>query len=697
MNTSARRSIARVLTVVGAVLLLLGAIFGWADRTVFDADAFGARARSALNDPSVRTVIARTVIRSVVEQAKPDLIAARPLLEAAAETIVATPAFANLFEGAARTTARLLLEESRDNIVVRSNEAVLLLIDTIREYAPEIAKQIPESTETALARVQDVSDELGIWRWAGRVQELGVVLPILALLAWAGALGIAPDRRRGVQWIGGALAVGGFVLLVVLRVGERIVGNAIAEPLASDAGRAVWSTFTEALGTLGWFGIGVGLLVSAAAVAARTEGTRLEPAQVRDRIIGVLRHQPRSTVGQIIRWLLVGALGVALIADPFRVAEITLIALGLLVVYLALVGIFDLVARPVDDADEPTVRRRPVLVVAILLGIVLAIGTVAVLIDDSPEPAAVTIGCNGSLELCDRRLDRVVFPTSHNAMSAADDGYLAANQTRGIEPQLREGIRGLQLDVYLATPDRGRVYTDFTDVNLDSLTASVGPDLAERATRVRDIVGPPPDDSRQQLYLCHVFCELGATRASDAFSTMSRFLARNPNDVLFVILEDYAPVDMLEQALQRAGLADQRYALDPKEGLPTLREMIRARQRLVVVLENQDGGPEMPNGYDDGIVQETPFTFRDANALAAPSSCEPERGLDTAPIFLVNHWVTPASLSGSITVNQFEFLDDRVRRCETERGLLANLVAVDFVDRGDLYAVVDELNEEAGQ
>ena len=88
-------------------------------------------------------------------------------------------------------------------------------------------------------------------------------------------------------------------------------------------------------------------------------------------------------------------------------------------------------------------------------------------------------------------------------------------------------------------------------------------------------------------------------------------------------------------------------------------------------------------------------SFRDEAALAAPDSCRPERGLDTAPIFLVNHWVTPPSFSGSVAVNQFAFLDERVRRCQEERGLLPNLIAIDFVQKGDLYAVVDQLNEEA--
>ena len=118
-----------------------------------------------------------------------------------------------------------------------------------------------------------------------------------------------------------------------------------------------------------------------------------------------------------------------------------------------------------------------------------------------------------------------MFPTSHNANAAADDGYLAPNQTYRIGPQLTQGIRGMQLDVFVGTRRGGRVYTDFTDVNVDSLSQSVGPDLTQRAKQARAIIGPPPDTSRQELFLCHGFCELGATPATDAFYAYVTMLA----------------------------------------------------------------------------------------------------------------------------------------------------------------------------
>jgi hypothetical protein len=43
-------------------------------------------------------------------------------------------------------------------------------------------------------------------------------------------------------------------------------------------------------------------------------------------------------------------------------------------------------------------------------------------------------------------------------------------------------------------------------------------------------------------------------------------------------------------------------------------------------------------------------------------------------------------------VNAYDFLLDRARKCQKERGKLPNLVAVDFYNTGDLFAVTETLN-----
>ena len=56
------------------------------------------------------------------------------------------------------------------------------------------------------------------------------------------------------------------------------------------------------------------------------------------------------------------------------------------------------------------------------------------------------VNCNGHAELCDRTLDNVTLPGTHNSMSNLDAGWIAANQQHGITRQLDDGIRALMLD-----------------------------------------------------------------------------------------------------------------------------------------------------------------------------------------------------------------------------------------------------------
>ena len=66
------------------------------------------------------------------------------------------------------------------------------------------------------------------------------------------------------------------------------------------------------------------------------------------------------------------------------------------------------------------------------------------------EPAPAVEACNGHVELCDRRLDDVTLPATHNAMSVPLRGWFSSLQERPIGEQLEDGIRGLLLDTHYA-------------------------------------------------------------------------------------------------------------------------------------------------------------------------------------------------------------------------------------------------------
>ena len=107
------------------------------------------------------------------------------------------------------------------------------------------------------------------------------------------------------------------------------------------------------------------------------------------------------------------------------------------------------------------------------------------------------------------------------------------------------------------------------------------------------------------MYLCHLYCEFGATPAVDEFRLVHDFLRENPNEVVVLVLEDFVdPADAIA-VLERSGLAA-RGSWRPGEPLPTLGEMIERGDNVLVLVEN-DGGSEpwyIP-AYD--MLQDTPY------------------------------------------------------------------------------------------
>ncbi len=210
------------------------------------------------------------------------------------------------------------------------------------------------------------------------------------------------------------------------------------------------------------------------------------------------------------------------------------------------------------------------------------------------------------------------------------------------------------------------------------------------ATRLHERLGAPPAGTAYDVYLCHVFCELGAAPMVDEMRTLRGFLDRHPDEVVVVVVEDHVPPDRIATVLRDAGLEPKLLPVPDRSALPTLGDMLSSGRPLQVSLENGDGGPTLPNTFR-ALVQETPFTFRRPRALEAASSCRTNRGRVGAPVFQFNHWVTPAEPFTARRVNS-SVLRARLERCTAVRGRGPTLVAVDFAEQGDVFGIVDEMN-----
>jgi len=123
------------------------------------------------------------------------------------------------------------------------------------------------------------------------------------------------------------------------------------------------------------------------------------------------------------------------------------------------------------------------------------------------------------------------------------------------------------------------------------------------------------------------------------------------------------------------------------------------QELLIDLAEHHAGAASWYHLAYKRATQETPFSFPSAAPLLDTANldrtCGPNRGPATAPLFLVNHWVTTDPLprpSDADAVNAYEPLLARLRTCERVRHHLPNLVAVNFPRHGDLYRAVDTIN-----
>jgi hypothetical protein len=699
MPPQARRRAATVLTFAAALLLIAAALAGYARWALLDSDHFADRATAALRDPAVRTEVGERVTDGLVLRNEPDLIAARPLIVSAVSGVVGGGAFAGLFRRAALDAHRAVLERDQNTATLTLVDAGTVAATALGKLRPDIAAKLEAGGRVTVARNRIGAAAGDLARLADKLVFVSWLLAALTLAALVGAIAISPDRRHTVSRLGAGIAIVGVVLVVLYTAAQAIVLARVGDPDERAAAAGVWSAFLGDLRLLGWVLAAGGCVIAAAAESL------IRPIAVEGLVTRAWRRataEPPTTAGRVVRAGALIVAGVIVIVDPLTVLQVAATIGGVYLVFKGVEAALRIVYRPVE---RPAGRRRraPLAAVVALAAILLAGSAGAfVAAGGTAVPAPLSDRCNGSADLCDRPLTEVVLPATHNAMSAPLPGWASAEQDRSIGGQLDDGIRGLLLDTHYGDRlSNGRVRTFFGDeakINQVARQDGVSQESVDAALRLRDRLGFRGSGKRG-MYLCHTFCELGSTPLADGLEDIHDFLVTHPTDVVVVINQDYVtPADFVK-AIGDAGLEPYAFGGDPTK--VTLREMIDSGKRLMLLAENHAGAAPWYRPAYDKLTEETPYTFRSAALLTTPAdlppSCEPNRGPEGAPLFLINHWVSTDPIprpSDASKVNAYEPLLARARECERIRHHLPNLLAVNFYKRGDVFKVVDTLNRE---
>jgi hypothetical protein len=293
-----------VLLVLGALLVILSVASIWVRNVLLDTDRYVDTVAPLARDEAIQAVAARQVTDALmgsidVEGTVADLLPGRatalaPAIDAAVEQLVlrtsqqlfASDQFQTLWDAANRTAHTQIgalltgggdilgTEEGRVTVDLQAiaGEVRLRLADrglTIFDPVPitQLGAKLEIVESDNLAAAQGAVDLL---------QKAAFVLPLLMVAAFAGAVLLAADRRRGVWRVGIAVAVSMGVLMVTIALGRRFYLDALGGTIDTAAAQSVFDILTRYLRMAIRFLFGLGLLIALGVWATGTSPSALK-------------------------------------------------------------------------------------------------------------------------------------------------------------------------------------------------------------------------------------------------------------------------------------------------------------------------------------------------------------------------------------------------------------------------------------
>lgn len=696
-----RGAISVTLVVLASISFLVGGVVLYAREEIVSTPAFADRAVDALAEPQVQSAVSREITVQLLEPGLPDAVAARPAVQAAVRLAIGTPAFRSVFRLAAVHAHRLVFSRGR-NAVFDIADAGSVVSSALKTLAPKIAAQIPARTDAVLLTLRRRGFADTTLNVADTIRVLGWVLPFVALALYAAAIAVARDRRRAItrSAVGlGLVTVAFAIFLELLRryaVAHVFGSGELSNADVRGAVDELWGAFFDDLMT--WT-----LAFAAAAwLLAAASSSMLAPysAAALIRRSREFLASPKSNWVRGLQGAIALVVGIFVILKPTLSLRVLAVACGCLLVYF---GFGELLTVSAPAQQRVRHRRLPSRRLAIGFGgagaaVVAGIIVAAVLTGASPTQAASTATCDGYAQLCNRRLDEVAFAGTHNSMSAADSpGWYIANQDRNIAQQLNDGIRAFKISTHYGTEDSsGFVHTNLTSENaeLNRVAQKLIPDARASLQRVSKSLGRG-NVGKQEVWLCHTLCELGATSMVSFLQTIRRFLELNPNQVLVFFDEDAVKEQDIRSAFVQAGAFKYLARLQPGQPLPTLGQLIHAHKNIVVFSQERTSGHFPWNPYAFNWMEDTPL----GAVKPGQFTCKLYRGQAGNPILLMNNWadIFPPRPSPNVPLVKRDFLLSRAQQCAEQRGRVPNLILTDFYDRGNVIGAVDNLNGVEGQ
>ena len=273
-----REATARACRLVGIALIASGLTLAYANRVVFDADAFADRAALSLGDARVAGFVGDRVADELIAQ-NPDLVAVRPVLSTVARTVVESEPFRVVLRQASRSAHSLAFSEGAERVVLSLPDFGVLMRGTVTQLRPDLADRLKAEGEVQL--VEDLDEAMGagvlrLLQLASQVRGWTKLTFGLGLLLALGSAALPRDRRRALLRAGVGLAVAALVLVILPTLLGSFLTARIEDAGLREAARGVWDGFST--GFRHWAlvlaGMGIVLAAAASSVASHVEVER---------------------------------------------------------------------------------------------------------------------------------------------------------------------------------------------------------------------------------------------------------------------------------------------------------------------------------------------------------------------------------------------------------------------------------------
>jgi hypothetical protein len=383
-----RRALVALLVVVGCVLAPISVIGLWARNTLLDTDQYVDTVGPLAEDPAIQRAVSDRVTRRLVTSVdiEGEITAAFPRAESFAPSIASgletfvreatlrlmqTDRFQTFWENANRRAHSRLIAvlegEGTETVQTRNGQVVLNVgpfVDQVKKRLDDRGVTIFDDVETKGQFVLFDSEQLTKAQSGVRLlKRVTYLLPILALLAFAAAIALSPNRRRTLLRAALGLAFGMALLLVVFSLARTAYLDAIERAGRSTEANA--AAYDQVLGFLRLSLRTVFALGLVVALGAWLAGPGRLATRIREGILGLVRGKPGAEVTDVGRFVhahrvalrvLVVALGLLVLVVLSHPGPVAVLVIAVLVVIgLLLIEFLSRAARAAPADSKPGV------------------------------------------------------------------------------------------------------------------------------------------------------------------------------------------------------------------------------------------------------------------------------------------------------------------------------------------------------